>query len=63
MGHPRARPAAPEESPPVLLLLADLRRGARRDRRRPGQLDLEMTVVGLGGNNFGGRIDEAALER
>ena len=28
--------------------------------RRLGSSDLEVTVVGLGCNNFGGRIDEAA---
>src|SRR5215212_1573346 len=28
--------------------------------RRLGGSDLEVTVVGLGCNNFGGRIDEAA---
>ncbi|HEY6993486.1 MAG TPA: aldo/keto reductase [Xanthobacteraceae bacterium] len=33
------------------------------ERRRLGNSTLEVSVVGLGGNNFGGRIDFAAAER
>src|SRR3989442_15209303 len=32
-------------------------------KRRPGGPTLEVSVIGLGGNNFGGRIDFAASSR
>ena len=33
------------------------------DKRRLGGSTLEVSVIGLGGNNFGGRIDFAASSR